>query len=260
MTLIRLDTLPRHLAVIMDGNGRWAHQKGLPRTAGHREGSESVRRTVRTCRKLGVETLTLFAFSEQNWERPVFEVRALMDLFREFLIKERAEVLRTGIRVRSLGRVQRLPIYVRALLEQLESETAHLGGMRLQLAMSYGGQEEIADAARRLAEKAKNGEIDPASIDEKSLGAELPSSEGGPVDLLIRTGGEYRISNFLLWGCAYAEFYFTRTLWPDFGEEELFRAINSYQKRNRRYGRVVTEEEHSEERKLAQSSATPAHV
>jgi len=258
MTLIRLDSLPRHVAVIMDGNGRWAHQKGLPRTAGHREGSEAVRRTVRTCRRLGIETLTLFAFSEQNWERPVYEVRALMDLFREFLIKERSEVLRTGIRVRPLGRVRRLPLFVRALLEQLERETARLDGMTLQLAMSYGGQEEIADAARRLAEKVKSGEIDPALIDEKSLGAELPSSKGGPVDLLIRTGGEYRISNFLLWSCAYAEFYFARTLWPDFGEEELFRAIGSFQKRSRRFGRVVTEER-SEERKQVQSSATPAH-
>jgi len=259
MPLIRLDSLPRHVAVIMDGNGRWAHQMQLPRTAGHREGSNAVRRTVRACRRLGINTLTLFAFSEQNWERPVYEVRALMDLFREFLIKERPEVLRTGIRVRSVGRVRRLPLYVRSLLQQLESETAQLDGMTLQLAISYGGQEEIADAARRLAEKAKNGEIDPASIDENSLAAELPSTEAGPVDLLIRTGGEYRISNFLLWGCAYAEFYFTRTLWPAFGEEELFRAISSFQKRNRRFGRVVTEER-SQAPRLAQSSVTPAHV
>jgi undecaprenyl diphosphate synthase len=259
MPLIRLDCLPRHVAIIMDGNGRWAHQTGRPRTAGHREGSNAVRRTVRTCRRLGIDTLTLFAFSEQNWERPAYEVHALMDLFREFLIKERPEVLRTGIRVRPLGRVQRLPLYVRSLLRQLESETGHLDGMTLQLAISYGGQEEIADAARRLAEKAKSGEIDPSSIDEKSLAAELPSSEAGPVDLLIRTGGECRISNFLLWGCAYAEFYFTRTLWPAFGEEDLFQAISSFQNRNRRFGRVVTEE-HSREPVLAQSSVTPAHV
>jgi len=243
----------------MDGNGRWAQPKGLPRTAGHREGSNAVRRTVRACRRLGINTLTLFAFSEQNWERPVYEVRALMDLFREFLIRERPEVLRTGIRVRGLGRIRRLPSYIRSLLEQLESETAHLDGMTLQLAISYGGQEEIADAARRLAERAKNGDIDPASIDEKSLAAELPSTEAGPVDLLIRTGGEYRISNFLLWGCAYAEFYFTRSLWPDFGEDDLYRAIASFQQRNRRFGRVVSEEQPTEPA-LIQTPVTPAHV
>jgi len=238
MTLVRVDYLPNHVAVIMDGNGRWAGLRGKHRTFGHREGSKAVRRVVRASRRMGIQTLTLYAFGEQNWERPSREVDALMRLFNEFLLSERAEVLRTGIRFRAIGRLHRLPRSLLKIVHQLEQDTAHLTGMTLQLAVSYGGQEEITDAARNLARRAVNGEIDPDSIDKEMLVSELASMDSGPVDLLIRTGGEYRISNFLLWGAAFAELYFSKTLWPDFGEAELFEAIRSFQQRERRYGRV----------------------
>lgn len=223
----------------MDGNGRWAEAKGLRRTDGHRAGSEAVRRTVRACRRLGIDTLTVFAFSEQNWARPPSEVGTLMSLFREFLISEREEVLRTGIRVRPVGRTHRLPWPVRSILDRLVRDTAGLSGMTLQLAVSYGGQEEIADAARDLAIKAAQGQLDPATIDERVFEAALPSLQGGPVDLLIRTSGEQRISNFLLWGAAYAELFFSPALWPDFDEAELYRAIAAFQGRDRRFGMVA---------------------
>lgn len=240
MSLVRVDGLPSHIAIIMDGNGRWAQRRGMPRTHGHREGSEAVRRVVRASRRLGIRTLTLYAFSEQNWQRPMEEVRILMDLFREFLIAERDEVLRTSIRVRALGRVQRLPPYVRDVLETLIADTAPLDGMTLQLAVSYGGREEIVDAARTLARRAAHGELDPDCIDENSFAAQLPSAEAGPVDLLIRTGGEQRTSNFLPWSAAYAELYFSPLLWPDFAEADLYDAIHAFQARERRYGRVAS--------------------
>jgi undecaprenyl diphosphate synthase len=242
MPLVAIDSLPQHIAVIMDGNGRWAKRLGKPRAVGHREGSEAVRRVVRACRRLGIRVLTLYAFGEQNWLRPVSEVRSLMELFREFLITERQEVISTGIRFQTVGRTHRLPKPLQKLINQLVKDTEHLDGMTLQLAVSYGGQEEIADTARRIAELAAKGEIDPRVIDEKFFAASLPSLRNGPVDLLIRTGGEYRISNFLLWGSAYAELYFTKTLWPDFDQSELYSAIASFQKRDRRFGRVLDED------------------
>jgi len=236
--LVRADALPGHIAIIMDGNGRWAQRLGRPRTEGHREGSEAVRRVVRASRRLGVRGLTLYAFSEQNWQRPIGEVHALMDLFREFLLSEREEVLRTGIRVRAVGRLQRLPGALRQTLDQLVRDTAHCTGMTLQLAVSYGGREEIVDAARRLALRVADGSLSPDALDEACFDAELPSAGAGPVDLLIRTGGERRISNFLLWGAAYAELHFSNTLWPEFTEHDLYEAIASYQARERRYGLV----------------------
>jgi undecaprenyl diphosphate synthase len=196
---------------------------------------------------LGIRALTLYAFSEQNWQRPVAEVRALMSLFREFLLSERDEVLRTGIRVRAIGRVHRLPPFVREVLDPLIEETASLDGMTLQLAVSYGGREEIVDAARLLANKVAAGELDPKMLDEQAFSDALPSTDPGPVDLLIRTGGEYRISNFLLWGAAYAELYFTETLWPDFGKEELLNAISSFQQRDRRFGKVRTRDDSTDD-------------
>jgi len=222
----------------MDGNGRWAQRHGRPRTEGHREGSEAVRQVVRASRRLGISGLTLYAFSEQNWQRPVGEVHALMDLFREFLISEREEVLRTGIRVRAVGRLQRLPGALRQTLDQLVRDTAHCTGMTLQLAVSYGGREEIVDAARRLAVRVAEGSLSPDDLDEACFDAELPSAGAGPVDLLIRTGGERRISNFLLWGAAYAELHFSNTLWPEFTANDLYEAIGSYQARERRFGLV----------------------
>ncbi len=222
----------------MDGNGRWAQQLGRPRPEGHRRGSDAVRRTVRACRRLGIDALTLYAFSEQNWDRPREEVDALMGLLREFLESERAEILDNAIRLRAVGRIERLPPSVRGVLDPLMEESASNRGMTLTLALSYGGREEIADAARALAQRAAAGDLDAATVDETTLAAEMPSMRVGPVDLLIRTGGEQRISNFLLWGAAYAELYFSPALWPDYDERDLYEAIAAYQARDRRFGRV----------------------
>jgi undecaprenyl diphosphate synthase len=238
VTLVDVTRLPAHIAIIMDGNGRWAQKQGFLRTLGHREGSEAVRRIVRACRRLGVEALTLYAFSEQNWDRPRLEVDALMELLREFLISERDELLANGIRLRAIGRRERLPERVGSVLDCISAETASLDRMTLTLALSYGGREEIADAAREIAKRVAAGELDAERIDERLLGAVLPSMEVGPVDLLVRTGGEIRISNFLLWGAAYAELYFSDTLWPDYDEGDLFDAIAAFQTRERRFGRV----------------------
>ncbi len=241
--LVNLRSLPEHVAIIMDGNGRWALSQGFLRADGHRQGSEAVRRTVRICRRLGIRALTLYAFSEQNWDRPRGEVGALMELLKEFLITERDELIARGIRLRAIGRRARLPEDVAEILERLEAETSGLGEMTLTLALSYGGREEIADAAREIATRAVEGELDPARIDERLLSAVLPSMEVGPVDLLIRTSGEQRISNFLLWAAAYAELCFTETLWPDFAEEDLFQALATYQTRERRFGRLPCDAE-----------------
>ncbi len=242
MSLVALDALPQHVAIIMDGNGRWAKLQGKPRSLGHREGSEAVRRVVRACRRLGIRALTLYAFGEQNWRRPANEVRSLMELFREFLIRERAEVLQTRIRFQALGRIHRLPKPIQILISRLESDTRHFDAMVLQLAVSYGGQEEIVDTAKRIAQLAYRREIDPDEVSKAFFRNSLPSLRVGPVDLLIRTGGEYRISNFLLWGAAYAELYFCQTFWPDFGEDQLYEAIATFQTRERRFGRVRVED------------------
>ncbi|GAB4214882.1 MAG: isoprenyl transferase [Sandaracinaceae bacterium] len=236
--LVDLQRLPSHVAIIMDGNGRWATGRGAQRPIGHRQGSESVRKVVRSARRLGLRALTLYAFSEQNWQRPSFEVDALMELLREFLVSERREILDHGIRLVSIGRTDRLPSRVLEVLRPLEAESAHHTGMTLCLALSYGGREELADTMRALAERVAAGEVDPARIDETLVDATLPSMALGPVDLLVRTGGELRISNFLLWNAAYAELCFSDRLWPEFGEEDLYEALATYQARDRRFGRV----------------------
>lgn len=220
----------------MDGNGRWAEQRGLPRTEGHRQGSQAVRRVVQAARRLGIGALTLFAFSEQNWGRPRTEVDTLMEMLREYLITERDEILTHGIQLRAIGDLDRLPAFVRAVLDPLTAQSSQNRGMVLTLALSYGGREEIARAARELALAARCGQIDPADITTESLRAYIPSVAVGDPDLLIRTGGELRISNFLLWGAAYSELHFSPVLWPDFGPEELFQAIAAYQHRERRFG------------------------
>jgi undecaprenyl diphosphate synthase len=236
--LVEVQRLPAHVAIIMDGNGRWAQQIGRPRTEGHRRGSDAVRRTVRAARRLGIRALTLYAFSEQNWDRPPEEVSALMGLLREFLESERAEILDNAVRLRGVGRVDRMPRTVRDVLDPLVAESAAHAGMTLTLALSYGGREEITDAARTLSERVGRGELSPRDIDEERVASVMPSMEVGAVDLLIRTGGEQRISNFLLWGAAYAELYFSNTLWPDYVEHDLYEAISAYQTRERRFGRV----------------------
>ena len=220
----------------MDGNGRWAEQRGLSRTVGHRHGSDSVRSVVRAARRLGIGALTLFAFSEQNWGRPEREVASLMVLLREFLLAEREEILDNGIRLRAVGNLGRLPDSVRSVLEPLRSETARQDGMVLTLALSYGGREEIAEAARAVCAAVLRGELAAEQVTSETLARHIPSVAVGDPDLVIRTGGEMRVSNFLLWGLAYAELHFSNKLWPEFGADDLHEAIAAYQERERRFG------------------------
>jgi len=222
--------LPRHVAIIMDGNGRWAEARGLPRVAGHREGSESVRAVTREARRVGLEALTLYAFSAQNWARPPDEVEALMRLLADFLDTERAEIMDNAIRLGAIGEIDRLPSFVRERLDRVRRESAHNRGMALTLALSYDAREEIAQAARRAVRK-----VGP-EVGAQDLEAELSTSALPELDLLIRTSGERRISNFLLWQCAYAELAFSEVLWPDFRELELLEALSDYQSRERRFG------------------------
>ncbi len=222
--------MPRHIAIIMDGNGRWAEARGLPRVLGHREGSESVRAVTRAARRIGVEALTLYAFSSENWQRPDEEVGALMSLLAEFLESERAEMMRNGIRLNAIGELDRLPDDVREKLASVRAETARNADMTLTLALSYGGRQEIVAAARRAA-----AEQGPA-FDADDLEASLWTAGLPELDLLVRTSGERRISNFLLWQCAYAELHFSEVLWPDFRDRELFLAIDDFQRRERRFG------------------------
>jgi undecaprenyl diphosphate synthase len=238
MDFVEARNLPGHVGIIMDGNGRWAQVRGQPRTVGHREGAAAVRRTVRVARRLGLRALTLYAFSEQNWARPEEEVDALMDLLRDFLLSERDEILDNGIRLNAIGNLGRLPALVRAVLDPLRHESQRNGEMTLTLALSYGGREEIAHAARELAKAVAAGRIRPDDVTPDALREQMPSLSVGDPDLVIRTGGEHRISNFLLYGLAYAELYFADVLWPDFSEKDLFGAIASFQRRDRRFGLV----------------------
>ena len=238
MALVDVSRLPKHVAIIMDGNGRWAQARGKPRTLGHERGADAVRATMRAARRLGIPALTLYAFSEQNWDRPQAEINALVDLLCECLVSERNELVDNEIRLSAIGRLHKLPQHAQSRLTTLMSETESNEGMTLNLALSYGGREELIDAARALATQARDGSVDPNDIDEAAVAKLLPSMDVGPVDLLIRTGGEQRISNFLLWGSAYAEFYFTEQLWPDFDTTSLYYAIQAYQGRQRRFGLV----------------------
>ncbi|HTP27679.1 MAG TPA: polyprenyl diphosphate synthase [Anaeromyxobacteraceae bacterium] len=226
---VRSRPVPRHVAIIMDGNGRWAEARGLPRMAGHREGTESVRAVAREARLNGLESLTLYAFSAQNWARPLDEVKALMELLAEFLDTERAEIMENAIRLNAIGELDRLPGFVRDRLEKLRRDSTSNAGMTLTLALSYDAREEIAQAARRAA--AANADFDATDIEDGLWTAGLPE-----LDLLIRTSGERRISNFLLWQCAYAELAFPEVLWPDFRELELLQALCDFQARERRFG------------------------
>jgi undecaprenyl diphosphate synthase len=238
MPLVEARNLPSHVGIIMDGNGRWAQLRGRPRVDGHREGSAAVRRIVRASRRLGLRALTLYAFSEQNWARPEEEVDALMHLLREFLLSERDEILDNGIRLNAVGNLGRLPALVRAVLDPLRDDSEASSEMTLTLALSYGGREEIAAAARELAADVARGRLRPEDVTEQALRGRMPSLAVGDPDLVIRTGGERRISNFLLYGLAYAELHFADVLWPDFAEADLYEAIASYQARERRFGLV----------------------
>ncbi|MFM7052290.1 MAG: isoprenyl transferase [Planctomycetota bacterium] len=232
--------LPRHIAVIMDGNGRWAQQRGLPRAAGHHQGGETVRMAVTECARLGVGVLTLYSFSSENWKRPAEEVAALMALCCEFLRVERATMLRENIRFRRIGRREGLPAEVLAELDETERATAGMTGMTLCLALNYGSRTEIADAARALAVDAAAGRLDPASIDEAALAARLSTAGLPDPDLLIRTAGEMRLSNYLLWQISYAELHVTEVLWPDFTVEDLATALRDFARRERRFGDVAS--------------------
>jgi undecaprenyl diphosphate synthase len=237
---VKLSSTPvRHVAIIMDGNGRWAERRGLPRLCGHERGADAVRRTVTAARKLGLEALTLFAFSEQNWGRPAGEVAHLMSLMRAYLRRERDELCANGVRLRLMGERARLPDEVRVELEATEAATAGNTDLLLTLAVSYGAREDLVQAARTLAAAALRGELAPEAIDEQSLAAALATRDLPPVDLVVRTSGEQRLSNFMLWEAAYAELYFTPALWPDFGEDELAAALAAYGRRERRFGLVA---------------------
>ncbi|MGD8389848.1 MAG: isoprenyl transferase [Desulfobacteraceae bacterium] len=229
-------TLPRHVAIIMDGNGRWARQKAMNRVRGHEEGAESVREIVRTSRRIGISYLTLYAFSEENWKRPAYEIQALMKLLKRFLSSEIDEMMENGIRLNAIGRTHKLPKDVHTLLLEAIDRTSNNRDMVLTIALSYGGRQEILDGVRHLAEQVRKGDLSVEDITEKRLSEALYTADVPDPDLLIRTSGEFRVSNFLLWQVAYAEFYFTPTLWPDFREQEYLAAIEAYQGRERRFG------------------------
>ena len=227
---------PRHVAIIMDGNGRWAAKRGLPRVAGHRAGAEAVRKTLRAAVEAGVEVLTLYAFSSENWRRSEEEVSDLKGLLRFYVERELAELEREGVRLRLIGDHRAFGPDLVERLEKAVERTAHNRRLTLVVALNYGARSEIAAAARRLAEQASAGEIDAGTIDEAMLGAQMMTRDLPELDLLIRTSGEKRLSNFLLWQAAYAELSFTDTLWPDFDEATLTAALNEFASRQRRFG------------------------
>jgi len=230
--------LPRHVAVIMDGNGRWAKQRLMNRIRGHEKGSETVRTVVRTSRELGISVLTLYAFSTENWQRPKAEVAALMMLLDRFLKSERKEMMDNDIRLNTIGQIDRLPDFVRKVLEETMQVTGQNRSMTLNLALSYGARNEIVRMVRSIAEKSISGDITPEAISEQLISDHLYTADFPDPDLLIRTSGEMRISNFLLWQIAYSEIYVTKTLWPDFGKEEYLQILKDYQQRERRFGKV----------------------
>jgi len=235
---INKDNLPKHLAIIMDGNGRWAKQKGLLRAFGHENGTKSVKITVETCAKLGIENLTLYAFSTENWNRPKLEVDTLMNLLISSLKKEFETLQKNNIKLNCIGNIDLLPSKAKKELLEVIEKTKNNSRMTLTLALSYGSREEMLNAVKNICDKVKNNIISIDSIDESIINQHLYTHNLPDVDLLIRTSGEHRISNFLLWQIAYAELYFTDVLWPDFKEEDLYEAIISYQKRERRFGKT----------------------
>ena len=228
--------IPRHIAIIMDGNGRWAASRGLPRIAGHREGARRVRAVVEECARLGVEALTLYSFSSENWKRPEDEVTALMELARHHLQLERQMMLANNVRFRRIGRREGLPAPVLAELDRTEDETSTCTGMTLCLAMNYGSRQEIVDAVQTVAQRVRRGELDPGAVDEATIADALDTHGLPDPDLLVRTAGERRISNFLLWQISYAELYVTDVLWPEFKVPELQTALADFAARRRTYG------------------------
>ena len=234
---------PRHVAVIMDGNGRWAQQRKLPRIEGHRAGAESVRQIVRACGELGIDYLTLYAFSVENWDRPKAEVTALMRLLEFYLKQEIPELNKNNVRLAAIGRIHELPQSAQQQLEKSIEALKNNTGLTLVLALSYGGRAELVDAMRSIAREVKAGRLEVAAVDEKVISQHLYTQAIPDPDLLIRTSGEMRVSNFLLWQISYAEIYVTETLWPDFRKPQLLEALEDYGRRHRRFGRVRSMEE-----------------
>lgn len=247
-----MSTVPRHIAIIMDGNGRWAQQRGLPRVAGHAEGARRVPPITAECVRLGVQALTLYSFSLENWKRPPDEVEALMLLTRERLIAERALLIDNGVRLRRIGRREGLPGPLLEELDRTEELTASFTNLTLCLAVNYGSRAEITDAMRALARRVRDGELDPEAIDESHIDAQLYTAGLPDPDLLIRTAGEMRLSNYLLWQLSYAELCVTQTLWPDFGESDLRAAIEAFESRTRKYGGLESDAA------IAQPNARPS--
>lgn len=236
MTNIDRDKLPRHIAIIMDGNGRWARKHALQRIEGHKKGAEAVRSVVRKCREIGVEYLTLYAFSVENWNRPADEVEALMSLLEEFLAAELQEMVENNIRFRTIGNIESLPGKIKATLNKTIEQTSHNTKMTLNLALSYGGRDEIVEAVKRILRDNINGKLAQGDMTKDIFTHYLYTADMPDPDLLIRTSGEYRLSNFLLWQSAYTELYFSDILWPDFSGEKLIEIIEIYQNRERRFG------------------------
>lgn len=234
--------MPDHVAIIMDGNGRWAKKKGLSRILGHQQGADAVREIVTLSREIGIRWLTLYAFSEENWKRPAHEVQGLMKLLNRFLKKELGEMQENGIRLKTIGRTSRLPKRTRETLLDAIEKTSSNNRMTLTLALSYGSRQEILDGVVKIVERVQRGEIAAHEITEQVVSDALYTSGMPDPDLLIRTSGEYRISNFLLWQISYSEIYITPTLWPDFGKNEYLTALRDYQKRDRRFGGIEKEQ------------------
>lgn len=238
VNLIDKNNLPKHLAIIMDGNGRWAKKHGLFRTLGHESGTKSVKKIIEACSNLGIENLTLYAFSTENWNRPKVEVEALMKVLVNSLIKELPTLEKNNIKMNAIGNLEKLPVKAQKELQDVINKTAGNTKLVLTLALSYGSREELVNAVKNISDKVKNNIISVDKIDDSVINEHLYTHNLPDVDLLIRTSGEHRISNFLLWQIAYAELYFTDILWPDFKESDLYEAILSYQKRERRFGKT----------------------
>ncbi|AOT07538.1 isoprenyl transferase [Pseudoalteromonas luteoviolacea] len=233
---ISQQSLPKHVAIIMDGNGRWAQARKRPRAYGHKKGVDSVRSAVQFCSKLGIESLTLFAFSSENWRRPEDEVSTLMELFLFVLSKEVKKLHKNNVKLNIIGDISKFPTSLQDKVHDAHALTGQNTGLQLNIAANYGGRWDITNAAQALAEQVKSGELDVTDITEDALTNNMSMADQSPLDLLVRTGGDYRISNFLLWQAAYAELYFTETLWPDFNEEAFSEAIACYISRERRFG------------------------
>lgn len=233
-----MERIPAHVAVIMDGNGRWAKERCLERGEGHKAGVRAVREVITSCNDVGVRYLTIYSFSTENWKRPATEVSGLMDLFATTMSQELDGLDREHVRVETLGRTEALPLATRTVFNQAVKRTAGNTGMTLGIAVNYGSRQEIVDAARSIAEDASSGALSPEDVDEELLSSRLYTADMPDPDLLIRSSGEMRLSNFLLWQLAYAEFYVTDVYWPDFDRYELLRALLAYQKRDRRFGKV----------------------